>query len=513
MLQNAKSVLYACLIIMLLLPSSTAKADVAPPPIPSLGSLEPFEYQQTNVQMVYERVEMELVEELTEEESGENTRSRIKVNAWFVLNNQGSQEEAMQVVFPLEDINQCSWIQRGVPSYTYLTFLPDSFSAWVDGEPVGISRIKTDHPHKNDQSWCEDQKMTWAAFDVRFPPGKDVVVRVQYTLDGGNSDSVFQVMYVLETGRGWKGPIKAGHIVFRFPYMVEDNVLPGTSPDFQPLYNEIYWSFKDLEPSEADNIVVVAISTETWKTISESRVRVQRNPADIEAWLQLAQSYTSIAHWHGANLRNDYFSQRAFYVLNQAIKKNPNSAELYAALAELTLDDCCYYTEPTPNDLNKILPLLQQALQRDPANEKALENLSRLQYFVPELTFSMLPTFPPSPTPTASITTSPTNSLTPTITTTINLTKQNRRTNTPTVVKATNKASSTPTIRPLQSQTPDTTSTPIHTTLNSSETAALPGQRDKSSSNGLNIGLFGAGIFIGVVIAGAFWRNGKAVKS
>lgn len=502
MLRYAKLVFFLSLIFILLLPTNTTKADVAPPPIPGLGSLEPFEYQQTNVQMVYERVEMELMYELIEEEPQEFYRTRIKVNAWFVLKNQGSQEEAMQVVFPLDNMNECFWSGEGIPSYTYLDFLPESFFAWVDGTPVEVSNIRTDHPHKDDQGHCEDEKMTWAAFEIQFPPGKDVVVKVQYILDGGG-DATFQMMYVLETGRGWKGPIKAGHIVFRFPYMVEDNILKGTSPDFQTLYNEIYWSINDLEPSEADNIVVVAISPDTWNQISESRVRVQRDPADVEAWMQLVQSYNQIGHWHGPNIRNKFFSQRAFYVLNQALEKNPDSSELYTLLAELTWNACCYYTPPPPDDGAKLLSLLQRALQRDPTNQEARKMLAYLLESVPDLEYTPLPTFVPSPTPTASITASPT------ITATVDMTKRSRGTNTPEVISPATKTNSAPTLHPVQFRTPVPTSSPIQASLKPSETALTHGQRDQGPSGGLIIGLFGAGILVAGLVASAFWRKKK----
>lgn len=55
-----KIVLSGLFIFTIIIPSNSVHADVAPPPAPQLGGLEPFEYQDTNVQMVYERVEMEV---------------------------------------------------------------------------------------------------------------------------------------------------------------------------------------------------------------------------------------------------------------------------------------------------------------------------------------------------------------------------------------------------------------------------------------------------------------------
>ena len=42
----------------------------------------------------------------------------------------------------------------------------------------------------------------WAAFDVRFPPGSDVLLEVSYVQSGGEyNDACFD--YVLQTGAGW----------------------------------------------------------------------------------------------------------------------------------------------------------------------------------------------------------------------------------------------------------------------------------------------------------------------
>jgi len=59
-LRMRKILLAALFVVSLFISVKSAHADVAPPPAPQLGGLEPFEYEETNVQMVYERVEMEV---------------------------------------------------------------------------------------------------------------------------------------------------------------------------------------------------------------------------------------------------------------------------------------------------------------------------------------------------------------------------------------------------------------------------------------------------------------------
>ena len=68
-MRSAKILLVILFSIGLFVPSFPARADIAPPPAPQLGGLEPFAYQDTNVQMVYERVEMEIESFIREEET------------------------------------------------------------------------------------------------------------------------------------------------------------------------------------------------------------------------------------------------------------------------------------------------------------------------------------------------------------------------------------------------------------------------------------------------------------
>jgi hypothetical protein len=65
---------------------SLVHADIAPPPAPGIGALEPFEYQKTEVQMVYERVEMEL----REVPDADWPLYHVDVSAWFVMHNHGA---------------------------------------------------------------------------------------------------------------------------------------------------------------------------------------------------------------------------------------------------------------------------------------------------------------------------------------------------------------------------------------------------------------------------------------
>ena len=240
-----------CLVLVVSIsfpPSSIVQADMAPPPAPGVGGLEPFKYQDTNVQMVFERVEMEVAnipqKDFNDLSQGDD---KVNVNAWFMLHNLGKVEETMQVVFPLGNFNDCTSFQKQSqpPSYMSLIVMPETFTAAVNGVPVTISDVTTDHPHKDEG--CTT--MEWAAFNVTFPVNQDVLVRISYSLMNESVDAIENLEYVLETGSAWKGPITKGYVVLRFPYPVEDNILKGSTPGYTKLYNEIYWSFDNLEPT------------------------------------------------------------------------------------------------------------------------------------------------------------------------------------------------------------------------------------------------------------------------
>lgn len=124
------------------------QADAAPPPMPGVGGLEPFHYQDTNVQMIYERVEMEL-QNFVVEDPKSRIDSQVVVNGWFMMRNLGKVEEKFQVVFPLEDINSClNDNDIGMaPSYSYFKFLPETFKAFINGTALEVTQLSTSHPY------------------------------------------------------------------------------------------------------------------------------------------------------------------------------------------------------------------------------------------------------------------------------------------------------------------------------------------------------------------------------
>src|SRR5215216_7392064 len=73
----------------------SVKADAAPPPDPTVGGVGPYQPQKTNVQMMSETVFIDVPHSPPEQSKP------IRVNAVFIMRNQGQTEEQMQVIFPL----------------------------------------------------------------------------------------------------------------------------------------------------------------------------------------------------------------------------------------------------------------------------------------------------------------------------------------------------------------------------------------------------------------------------
>jgi hypothetical protein len=392
-------------------------ADVAPSPITGLGGIEPFQYQHTEVQMIYERVEMELLtSRWIPEEKYTTDEDQIKVVAWFVMQNTGNVEEKMQAVFPLGSFNVCGKGDEGVPpSYNNDYWIdPDSFTVQIDSYPVTVTQITTPHPSCND----DYNKMDWAAFYVSFPVGQDVLIRVEYNMRGDMGyDPIQNMQYVLETGAAWKGPIAKGHIIFRFPQVVSrEQILSSTTDGYQILYNEIFWSFQNLEPTHNDNILISVISPHDWQAIDEAQRMIKKDPSEAKWWMRLAGVYWNISHYHGPNVREENYAQKVHDVYQQAIAVNPDNSALYIGYVSVILDECCYYGPAQADDLERVLPLLDKALRLEPSNEQANAILTRLRTEIPNMEYIAPPTYTPSITPTPTETLVPTETLTPTIT-------------------------------------------------------------------------------------------------
>jgi hypothetical protein len=390
----------------LFVPVQPVHADMAPPPAPGLGGLRPFQYQATEVQMIYERVEMTLN---PLPDSGDAiVEEKVDVSAWFVLHNTGTKDEEMRAAFPLDSLNFCGQNENAPSSMGVGSsfVVPSTFKVASDGKELQTQITEIEGIE------C----VSWATFDIKFPANKDILVKVDYSMQtqGVGHDLILE--YILETGSGWKGPIKQAYIVFRFPYLVTSGNVNSkqTTSGYQSLYNEIFWSYRDIEPTPEDNIIVSFFEPNAWMKIKASENQVELNPMDLDTWLNLFDEYAIGAPYNTKNIGEDF---------ERAIKFNPDNADLYAKYADFLLPNCCYYLSKGGTTLptgaweyaqRHVVPLINQSLALDPTNKTALGVLETLRYVFPDFVYTAPPTIPP--TATSPFTATP--SITPTMTVT-----------------------------------------------------------------------------------------------
>ena len=400
-MKRSKIFLLICVLLVMLFPTQQpVQADMAPLPAPSLGGLRPVQYQATEVQMVFERVELTIQPKPETDDTQNN--EQVDVTAWFVLHNTGAKAEDMKAAFPLDNLTPpCSNHERGTFGLQTFTINDSSFKITRDGLPLDVEIKEIDGIE------C----VRWAVFDIRFPVNQDVVVRVDYSGETWGYGYDMLLQYILETGAGWKGPIKQAYIVARFPYITTDENINTalTTPDFQYLYNEIFWSYRDLEPTPDDNISIRFFEPLKWEKILALRDVVNQSPTDQNAWVTLLNHYSQSANM-----------DKIHNAFEKALLVNPNSAELYALYAQQLMNECCaeekgkweLSSTEKENFVRHVLPLINKALALDSTNKTALDLISLYQFYTQETTFTPPPTIPPTVTPLVSATASGTPSQT-----------------------------------------------------------------------------------------------------
>lgn len=359
-------------LVILALPKS-ARADVAPPAQPPGANLEPGG-EITQVRMMAEKVLMEV-----KPGSGDSLGQAV-VTADFTMRNLGDKTESMAVRFPIS-------ANDGFFSYPEIKNL----QVQVDGRNVRTGRILGEDPY-----YGGDQ-VPWAEFQAKFPPGKDVKVRVTYQLEGTGYPPFASFNYILSTGAGWKDTIGSADVVVKLPYEANtDNVLLAgetgysfTSPGAVLDGREIRWHYESLEPTSEDNLEVELVEPAKWQKVLKERDNVTRNPNDGEAWGRLGKLYKEIA-FLPKELRPDPGGQALFDLSLQAYKKclelKPNDAEWHAGLAELfywNYNTSFWYDQGDDTDLKQALDLLKKAIEINPKTPKAVEMLDEIAAFYP----------------------------------------------------------------------------------------------------------------------------------
>jgi hypothetical protein len=142
-----------------------ALADAAPPQNPPGTTLDARGFE-TNVQMISEEVLIVVdghYEGTIEYEYDDDVITMTvagHVDATFWMQNQGEEEEAFDVWFPI-----------GESGVTIPVLYVENFAAWVDGVPMELGQ---------EQAGGDRATAVWATWPVTFPPGQVVALRVTY---------------------------------------------------------------------------------------------------------------------------------------------------------------------------------------------------------------------------------------------------------------------------------------------------------------------------------------------
>lgn len=318
------------------------KADAAPPPDPTVGGIGPYQPQKTNVQMMSETVYIDVPHSPPEQSKP------IRVNAVFVMRNQGQTEEQMQVIFPLSRLGYDNNPEQSV----YLVSL-SSFVAKVNDKPVPISQITTPAEIPENYSELEhgySMEVLWAAFPVTFPVKQDVWLQVEYEMVNQYAEigaDFTGIGYILETGAGWYGNILSADIKVRLPYAVAEEALQYVKPGYTISGRELHWTLKDFEPTREDNLRLRIVQEDAWQTILNLQSKVKRNPYDAEAWDHLANWYEYLSIFYSVGpdgfpyQLNHRTSDLAVEARRKVVDLRPESGAAHFQLAEIL-----WYTNP-----------------------------------------------------------------------------------------------------------------------------------------------------------------------
>ena len=383
---------------------SRVAANAAPPE--AAGGGNPGPEAGTPVRMVRERVEITLTKD----------GRRASVEGVYVMQNTGSQEERLQVLYPLSlFFMQCEGEEIR------------NLRVWVNDIPAKVQRIQGEPRGE----YC-DQPTFWAAFPVAFPPGAEVTLRVQYEQKTWGFSPYLVLTYLLETGAGWYGTIGEAEILVHLPYPAtpETVVLSedfwgygrGTTPGARLEESTVRWVFRDLEPTQDDNIFLLFLEPQAWQEIQRRRQEVKQRPNDGEAWGFLGLAIKKALLLPGPGYPMRFQDQGAQALLQEglqayarAVTLKPQDADWHYGYGQLLALAASETQDPAQRAayLEQAVREFQQALALKPEHEKTLTFLNEMGWLLegwiqregdtfrfPGLTAT--PTFPPVATATPS---------------------------------------------------------------------------------------------------------------
>lgn len=246
------------------------------------------------VQMVSEQVVLELTGEeavfpnldcdahYAEQEYCKIRGYEVLVSTSFEMRNQSSIEERMVVRFPL---------QLGPP---FRNSIISDFVVMIGNQELDWQSIPIENEYGHN--------FEWAAFSVTFPANQTKTIKVSYSTLAYPFEKSYDrhIGYVLETGAGWFGPIEQGEIILHMPYQATRYNILDFPEGAEFSGRELLWSFENLEPTYIDNWQVDIVNPGLWQKVLEARERLDRNPDDVGALVELGTASTEASvEFHG----------------------------------------------------------------------------------------------------------------------------------------------------------------------------------------------------------------------
>jgi len=356
-------------------PAAGGPADIAPPAPPPGSNIAPGS-ETTQVRMVAETVVLEV-----QKTAPEGVQGLARVTATFTMRNLGDAEERMQVRFPISAND--GWFRY--PEIRNVV-------VWVNGVQAGTRRITGPDPV------YDNEPVPWIGFEVRFPPGGDVEIKVTFTAEAMGEYGLAAFFYVLHTGAGWKDTIGTGDLIVRLPYQATlENVIFGestgfssTTPSLDLSGNEARWHFENLEPARENDLEVSLVKPEVWGRVVAERENVRLHPQDGEAWGRLGKAYKeSILLRRG--MRQDDMGKVLYRYAKEAyaeaVALKPQDALWHLGYADLLFNYCFYHGDPgIPGDMADIAAAvleIKTAYELAPNNERIQELFASLQMKYP----------------------------------------------------------------------------------------------------------------------------------
>jgi hypothetical protein len=370
-----------CVLVLALIPTP-AYADIAPPAQPPGSNLQPG-VETTQVRMVAETV-------LIDVSAGTSSKSlgQAHVTADFTMRNLGDTAESMAVRFPV-----------GANDGWFTVKEISGFRVKVAGKQVPTHRIQGEDPSRRGS-----EQVPWASFDVTFPPGQDVPVRVEYNLEASGEYPFAFFDYILSTGAGWKDTIGSADIIVRLPYDLNDEnllldspgvIMFGATPGGTIEGNIIRWHYDNLEPTTQDNFEVNLVTPSAWQSFLTEQENVRRNPADGEAWGRLGKVCKEMAYssrgkgFRGGNMDPgaEKLYEQSVAAYEKAVTLLPKDALWHAGYADL-LSYHAYFaafagTDTTQESLHALREI-QTALSLAPNDAKVQQIAEQVSWSVPD---------------------------------------------------------------------------------------------------------------------------------